>query len=547
MGAVGRTSQAGRVLVALGLAVYVIEAFRYIFAMSVVDGEQRWFLLWDDAMISMQYAKNLAEGHGLVWNAGGEAVQGFTNLGVTLIMAVLHLLPVPLPLVPLLFQLFNLGILIVILFAVFRIAGLLFGASPWVGYGSAVLVALYGPLAIWGLQGADFNLLACITLLSLERLARARKEGRSPSPWIFAFLALGIVVRLDFSIVYATVWMWCVVFAFPRRLLAVPGVLIGSGVWVVLVGFNLLYFGDPLPNTYYLKATGTPKALMLERGFEQLVGMYQGLALAGLFLFGLYSFLLLRRDPYRLYALVLALILGQFAYMVWVGGDWVVAHTSRYLMVAMPLYIVLLVGGTWEFLQWLRKRWLLGPRLVNALFVLQLVLFVWCLNPGASIAEWIRQSAEPMYRTNNVDSVQFARALCNFTTPDTKVGIFWAGVTPYLCEREYADLLGRADRHIARKQVDSFRGPGHAKWDWDYVLREVRPDVISTTTPDLLEYDGFERDFCLARFPTASVVFPARKASTSKLLDPELQLCHPSVYPPCLPCSSGSPPTDPGA
>ena len=46
MGAVGRTSQAGRVLVALGLAVYVIEAFRYIFAMSVVDGEQRWFLDW---------------------------------------------------------------------------------------------------------------------------------------------------------------------------------------------------------------------------------------------------------------------------------------------------------------------------------------------------------------------------------------------------------------------------------------------------------------------------------------------------------------------
>lgn len=547
MGAVGRTSLAGRALIALGLAVYVIAALRYIFSMSVIDGEQRWFLLWDDAMISMQYAKNLAAGHGLVWNAGGEAVQGFTNLGVTLVMAVLHLLPVPLPLVPLLFQLFNLGILIVILFAVFRIAGLLFGESPWVGYGSAVLVALYGPLAIWGLQGADFNLLACITLLSLERLAHARRQGRSPSPWIFAFLALGIVVRLDFSIVYATVWLWCVAFAFPRRSLALPGLLIGAGVWVLLVGFNLLYFGDPLPNTYYLKATGTPKNLMLERGFRQVLDMYHGIALLGLFLFGLYTFLLLRRDPYRLYALLLALILGQFAYLVWVGGDWVVAHTSRYLMVAMPLYIVLLVGGTWEFLGRLRAKQLLGARLVNALFVLQVLLFVWCLNPGPSIAEWIRQSAEPMYQTNNVDSVRFARALCEFTTPDTKVGVFWAGVTPYLCEREYVDVLGRADRHIARKTVDSFQGPGHSKRDWDYVLYEASPDVLSTLHDDLLERDDFERDFCLARLPTARVVFPARKASTSKLLDPELQLCHPSVYPPCLPCSSGVPPSAPGA
>ena len=38
-----------------------------------VDGE-RVFCLWDDAMISMTYARNLVEGHGLTWSRRGDAV-----------------------------------------------------------------------------------------------------------------------------------------------------------------------------------------------------------------------------------------------------------------------------------------------------------------------------------------------------------------------------------------------------------------------------------------------------------------------------------------
>src|ERR1035437_4307958 len=52
----------------------------------------RYFCLFDDAMISMRYARNLAEGHGLVWNPG-ERVEGYTNLAWTLFMAGVHLLP----------------------------------------------------------------------------------------------------------------------------------------------------------------------------------------------------------------------------------------------------------------------------------------------------------------------------------------------------------------------------------------------------------------------------------------------------------------------
>ncbi|MFQ5608360.1 MAG: hypothetical protein ACE5GA_10465, partial [Candidatus Zixiibacteriota bacterium] len=64
---------AGSIFVTLALAVYgVSNAF-----------DMRW--VCDDAFISFRYAKNLADGLGLVFNAG-EYVEGYTNFLWTLIM-----------------------------------------------------------------------------------------------------------------------------------------------------------------------------------------------------------------------------------------------------------------------------------------------------------------------------------------------------------------------------------------------------------------------------------------------------------------------------
>ncbi|MFT5442480.1 MAG: arabinofuranosyltransferase, partial [Myxococcota bacterium] len=53
-----------------------------VFALNV----DRYFFLGDDAFISFRYAKNLAMGHGIVWNPG-EYVEGYTNFLWVLILA----------------------------------------------------------------------------------------------------------------------------------------------------------------------------------------------------------------------------------------------------------------------------------------------------------------------------------------------------------------------------------------------------------------------------------------------------------------------------
>src|SRR5580765_5619800 len=52
-----------------------------------------WRFVIDDAFISLRYARNLALGHGLVYNAG-ERVEGYTNFLWTLFLALPHLLRV---------------------------------------------------------------------------------------------------------------------------------------------------------------------------------------------------------------------------------------------------------------------------------------------------------------------------------------------------------------------------------------------------------------------------------------------------------------------
>ena len=55
------------ILLLLIIAVYMGV---YIYQTSFISNGTRYFVLFDDAMISMRFAKNFAEGYGLVWNPG---------------------------------------------------------------------------------------------------------------------------------------------------------------------------------------------------------------------------------------------------------------------------------------------------------------------------------------------------------------------------------------------------------------------------------------------------------------------------------------------
>jgi hypothetical protein len=135
----------------LTVAAFVTYAALFIYRTSFVVGGERYFSLFDDAMISMRYAKNLANGHGLVWNPGGERVEGYTNLLWVLYMALVHLLPLTASKASVVVQATALAFLTANLFVVRKTALLIGEGSEAIALGAVALTAIYLPINNWSL------------------------------------------------------------------------------------------------------------------------------------------------------------------------------------------------------------------------------------------------------------------------------------------------------------------------------------------------------------------------------------------------------------
>jgi hypothetical protein len=93
---------------------------------------------------------------------------------------------------------------------------------------------------------------------------------------------------------------------------------------------------------------------------------------------------------------------------------------------------------------------------------------------------------QPLFIEGNKEYVQIALAVDKITTPQASLAVVTAGAIPYFSDRFAIDLLGKNDVKIAHEKVHTnlslsgvtnFR-PGHLKWDYDYSLGELKPDVV---------------------------------------------------------------------
>jgi arabinofuranosyltransferase len=461
----------------------------YIERTSIILDGERTFLLWDDAMISMRYARNLANGDGLVWNPGGERVQGISNPGVTFVMAALHLLPLPVAKMALAFQLVSLALLGLCLWLSAALAEQLSG-EPAVGLAAALALALWAPFPVWALQGADTAAATACALTALVDVARAERAG---TPWpvrAFVWLALGLVVRLDAAVGAAVIGS-AALLRRSARPAALAGLALGVATLAGMLAFGELYYGDPLPNTYYLKATGTPRELMLRVGVVQTIQLLLGLSwpVAAAVLLGL-AWGLWRGGAHR----VVALFAGAtLAYDLWVGGDWTTGLPSRFAIPAFPALFCLVLAGLWQ------TKWLHDGRGTARWGVVALagVAIGLLASSGQARSDWYGVGDETLFKSENRRLLRAGHYLRQHSAEGTSVALQWAGTTAYFAERPAVDVLGKSDRHIARLVVDRF-APGHSKWDWSYVIHALRPDVILDVSRGLAARSDFRKGYLLA-------------------------------------------------
>ncbi|HEY9076406.1 MAG TPA: hypothetical protein VIO61_07670 [Anaerolineaceae bacterium] len=452
-----------------------------------------YFGLFDDAMISMTYARNLAQGNGLVWNAGGERVEGISNPLWAFIMAFFHLFPIPENWMGLPVILLGAGFLVANLFLVRRVTQHITGGefAPLV---AVALTALYYPLNNWALTGTEVSILTWMTTLLVWGTILTLNQKRFFA-WIYVLIGIASFVRIDMLGIGGFTWLFLAFFDRSNR----RNHLLWGGV--ILAGFTLfqtlgryLYYGDWLPNTYYLKMTGGILSLRLERGLYVFGKFVLNFNLA-LFLIPL-LLLFFRRDRITWYMFLVFAV--QVGYSIYVGGDaW--EHrggANRFFAIVMPVYFILFSAALESLRQaaWAHmagrqslKRTTLWKRLTYAAMAvfasLSLVTFNTLLDFNS-----LQYAAllKPSVLVGTDKTVVMGKFVKEITTPEARVLVIAAGGLPYYSGRFSYDMLGKSDRVVGKGPMHLPEGisllnwrPGHNKWNYDYSILTLKPDMIT--------------------------------------------------------------------
>ncbi len=487
------------------VALFVAWGGWFIWRTSFEAGGVRTFSLFDDAMISMTYARNLVEGHGLAWARYGRPVEGFTCPLWTFLMVPVHLLPIGLQKTSLVVQLLSHAILVLDVLAVRRLMLRHFsfsagsGARSWLP--AAALTAFYYPLDHWALQGMESGLQALLVVLAVDLALSITSRGERREIALCAVLAAAYLVRMDMAVLVVLALGWVALHGGLTRSrarswgagLALLGAAIGGYEL-----FRWLYYGDLLPNTYYLKLSGIPLEVRLLRGAWAFWRFAAPLA-APLAAIGVGVGFLARRD--RRVLLPAAVVLAYFAYSIYVGGDaweWQRVGANRFVCYVVPLVFVLFNAVLDRGLAALAADGRSGARRAGRAAAVVGTLALLILADGLwNGAGWRRLSVSdlPLNVGGQRRFVRQTLALehAGWLAPDARVAVVWAGIPAYFSTWELVDMLGYNDRWVARQPPsirltpESFRlaRPGHVKLGYLHALVAHRPDLVfQTWRPD---------------------------------------------------------------
>ena len=309
--------------------LFVIWGCWFIFRSSFMVDGIRYFLIFDDGMISFRYALNLVNGNGLVWNAR-EYIEGFSNLLWTIVMA-LSIFIFGQNIAPLIIQLLGLALLLFSGFYIFLVVQILNKKFElnyhYLSLLPTFLFWAYYPISYWSLAGMEVSLLTfllvALTYYCLRHILQAKDEFIYYK--IFKFLSIAYATRPDgfLSMIPLAVAVIFYEYTVGKKInfyLLIKSSLIFVVTISVIILFRYTYYGDFVPNTYHLKVEGYDLLWRLENG----IGFIK-LFLVELSVFILISFIFvlkqIKETKNYLWIFLIMIPLVSLAYQVYVGGD----------------------------------------------------------------------------------------------------------------------------------------------------------------------------------------------------------------------------------
>ena len=495
----------------------------------------RRFTLFDDAMISMDYGRTLAQAGEMVWFPGAPRVQGFTNPLWTLWMAFVHLVGFDGSSAALVISLTGVLLILASSWIIFDLVHThSVGNNHLIAVLSAGSLPFLYPLTYWTLRGMEVGALTFFCLLLLRATVNHIRDGRVRISFSMILpIVLGIATRFDFAIfcvvAIAALLLWGPAYI-KMRLVALYGAIIVATAASVCLA-QKLYWGSWLPNTYHLKMDGVSPIDRISRG---LASSAKTSVLFAIIVIAVFSQLRSTEFHRRVVLIASAMFVAMAAYAVYIGGDaWEGEMLNRFYATIVPL-VPLIVGLSFNTL---RKR--ATPAVISIALVLTafgagvtvnpfgfsnkhfyivagvsvVIALVICLLSfisrdgyvaGAVVgAVCLIVSAYPMAQQQrhsdllltrtNLFVTESVETMRDTTEVGASIATIWAGVPAYYSHRTMLDLLGKNDTLIATSAPHGAFFPGHNKWDYNYSIGELQPDVIFQTFDRGLEKNLHQR------------------------------------------------------
>jgi hypothetical protein len=520
-------------------AIAITPGLVFMLFLQWQSSENPWgsrrFTLFDDAMISMDYGRTLAKTGELVWFPGAPRVQGFTNPLWTLWMSFIHLIGFDGSSAALLVSLTGILLILASSWVIFDLVHTYSaGNNHLIAVLSAGSLPFLYPLSYWTLRGMEVGALTFFCLLLLRATINHIRDGRVRISFPMVLpIVLGIATRFDFAIfcvvAVAALLMWGPAYI-KIRLVAIYGAIVVATATSVCLA-QKLYWGSWLPNTYHLKMDGVSPIDRISRGLASSAKTSVLFAIIGI---AVISQLRSKEFQQRVVVIASAMFAAMAAYAIYIGGDaWEGEMLNRFYATILPL-VPLIAGLSFNTLRqrivpvtislalvlttvgagvtvnpfgFSRKHFYIVA-IVSVVITLVICLFsliprdgyiagaviaAVCLIVSAYPVAQQQKNKDLLLTRTNLFVTESAETMRDTTEADARIATIWAGVPAYYSNRTMLDLLGKNDTFIATSAPHGEFFPGHNKWDYNYSIGKLQPDVVFQTFDRGLEENLHQR------------------------------------------------------